>query len=72
MVAMHYFAAVGAEDIGQSEHEGGSCISFVVQDDVSGLEVQYNGEWIPVIPEEGKIVVNVADVIQVIKASILG
>ncbi|CDP12333.1 unnamed protein product [Coffea canephora] len=66
MAAIHYFAAVGAEDIGQSEHEDGSCISFVVQDDVSGLEVQYNGEWIPVIPEEGKIVVNVADVIQVL------
>ncbi|KAL3528367.1 hypothetical protein ACH5RR_007689 [Cinchona calisaya] len=67
MVALHYFPVTDdTKNVGTSEHEDANCITFVFQDDVGGLEVKENGEWIPVIPEQGKLVVNVSDVIQVL------
>ncbi|KAA8540958.1 hypothetical protein F0562_024904 [Nyssa sinensis] len=66
MVALRYFPATETENNGISEHEDGNCITFVVQDEVGGLEVCKNGEWIPVIPTEGSLVVNLGDVIQVL------
>ncbi|KAK2973537.1 hypothetical protein RJ640_010592 [Escallonia rubra] len=66
MVAMNYFPATESENNGVSEHEDGNCITFVLQDEVGGLEVQKNGQWIPVIPNEDTLVVNISDVIQVL------
>lgn len=66
MVSMRYFPATESENNGITEHEDGNCFTFVVQDEGGGLEVQKDGQWIPVIPEEGKIFVNVGDVIQVL------
>ncbi|KAI3953917.1 hypothetical protein MKW98_017741 [Papaver atlanticum] len=34
------------------------------EDDVGGLEVLKDGGWIPVVPIEGSIIVNISDVIQ--------
>lgn len=65
MVAMHYFPATESENNGITPHEDGNTVTFVVQDEAGGLEVCKNGEWIPVIPELGKIVVNLGDSIQV-------
>lgn len=65
MTTLHYFPATEIENNGITEHEDGNCITFVFQDDAGGLEVNKNGEWIPVIPSPGTIVVNVGDVIQV-------
>lgn len=65
MAAFRYFPATESEANGITEHEDGNCITFVFQDEVGGLEVRKDGEWIPVVPAEGKIVVNLADVIQV-------
>ncbi|XP_024523900.1 flavanone 3-dioxygenase 2 [Selaginella moellendorffii] len=33
---------------------------------VEGLEVNYNGQWIPVKPVEGALVINVADMLQIL------
>ena len=66
MTALHYFPASDIEDNGITEHEDGNCITFVLQDEVEGLQVRKNGQWIPVVPAEGTIVVNIGDVIQVI------
>ncbi|XP_059643255.1 flavonol synthase/flavanone 3-hydroxylase-like [Cornus florida] len=66
MAALNYFPATETEHTGVSEHEDGNCITFVLQDEVGGLEVRKDGEWIPVVPEVGTLVVNVADVIQVL------
>lgn len=66
MVALRYFQASNNENVGITEHEDGNCVTFVLQDKVGGLEVLKNGDWIPVVPTEGTIVVNVGDVIQVI------
>jgi isopenicillin N synthase-like dioxygenase len=66
MTAKHYFPATENENNGISEHEDGNLFTFVIQDEVGGLQVRKNGEWIPVTPEQGTIIVNVGDVIQVL------
>ncbi|XP_077250013.1 1-aminocyclopropane-1-carboxylate oxidase 1-like [Tasmannia lanceolata] len=66
MALLRYFPAMATENNGISEHEDGNCLTFVFQDDVGGLEVSKDGEWIPVTPKEGTIVVNLGDVIQVL------
>ncbi|KAK3018880.1 hypothetical protein RJ639_002832, partial [Escallonia herrerae] len=65
MQAYHYFPATGTENIGAAEHQDANCVTFVFQDDVGGLEVRKDSEWIPVNPAKGALVVNVGDVIQV-------
>ncbi|XP_020234573.1 flavonol synthase/flavanone 3-hydroxylase [Cajanus cajan] len=66
MVALRYFPASNNENNGITEHEDGNCVTFVIQDEVGGLQLRKNGEWISVVPTEGAIVVNVGDVIQVL------
>ncbi|KAK6123240.1 hypothetical protein DH2020_043019 [Rehmannia glutinosa] len=66
MSAKRYFTATETENIGISRHEDGNVITFIFQDDVGGLEVLRDGQWIPVVPSQaqGTLVVNVGDVIQ--------
>ncbi|KAI3454659.1 hypothetical protein Pfo_011322 [Paulownia fortunei] len=66
MVALRYFPATETENNGITEHEDGNCVTFVIQDEVGGLELRKDGKWIPVVPAEGTIVVNIGDVIQVL------
>jgi isopenicillin N synthase-like dioxygenase len=65
MAALRYFPAAEEEVNGISAHEDGNCITFVIQDDVGGLEVLNDGDWVPVEPVDGSIIVNIGDVIQV-------
>ncbi|KAG8379173.1 hypothetical protein BUALT_Bualt07G0060700 [Buddleja alternifolia] len=65
MSAKRYFPATDTENIGISRHEDGNIITFVLQDEVGGLEVLRDGQWIPVLPSPGTIVVNIGDTIQV-------
>ncbi|KAF3437733.1 hypothetical protein FNV43_RR20489 [Rhamnella rubrinervis] len=64
MASLRYFPATENENNGILEHEDGNCITFVFQDDVGGLQVRNNNQWIPVTPIEATIVVNLGDVIQ--------
>ncbi|KAL8123541.1 hypothetical protein AgCh_011495 [Apium graveolens] len=66
MVALRYFLATDNDNNGLSEHEDGNIITLVLQDDVGGLEVRKNGEWIPATPTEGTLIVNLGDVVQVL------
>lgn len=49
-----YFPATETENNGIAEHEDGNCFTFVFQDDVGGLEVCKNKEWIPIIPHKAQ------------------
>ncbi|KQJ84914.1 flavanone 3-dioxygenase 2 [Brachypodium distachyon] len=70
LAALRYFPSSSTEDSnGLSAHEDGNVATFVLQDDVGGLEVlgdDSNGGWILAEPVEGSIVVNVGDVVQVL------
>ena len=65
MVTMPYPPATDSENNGIFGHEDGNLITIVLQEDVGGLEVYKDGDWIPVIPAQGTLVVNLSDVIQV-------
>jgi isopenicillin N synthase-like dioxygenase len=60
MTAMHYLAATENENNGISEHEDGNLITFLFQDEIGGLQVRKNGEWILVTPDLGTIIVNIS------------
>ncbi|XP_027904918.1 scopoletin 8-hydroxylase-like [Vigna unguiculata] len=66
MVALRYLPASDGENNGIGEHQDANSVTLVIQDGVGGLQVRKNGEWIPVVPAEGTIVVNVGDVLQVL------
>lgn len=58
-------AAAGAQVPGFGSHTDFQVITVLWQDSVGGLQVLNNaGEWIHVIPIEGTLVVNVADLLQ--------
>ncbi|OVA09023.1 Oxoglutarate/iron-dependent dioxygenase [Macleaya cordata] len=66
MVAYRYFPATNNdENTGISEHQDANCITFVLQDDVGGLEVLKDGIWIPIIPNESSLIVIIGDLIQI-------
>ncbi|KAI3983462.1 hypothetical protein MKX01_038882 [Papaver californicum] len=66
MANLSYHPTTETESNGLSEHQDGNCFTLVFQDDVGGLEVLKDGGWIPVVPIEGSIIVNISDVIQVL------
>ncbi|KAL7098773.1 hypothetical protein ACP275_09G039400 [Erythranthe tilingii] len=66
MAALRYFPANETENNGITEHEDGNLVAFVIQDEVGGLEVKKDGKWIPVVPAQATIVVNLGDVIHVL------
>ncbi|KAK3161677.1 hypothetical protein QOZ80_1BG0080080 [Eleusine coracana subsp. coracana] len=66
MVALRYLPSTDEGEIGLSEHEDGSCISFVFQDGVGGLEVLKDGQWIPAEPVPGSIIINIGDILRVL------
>ncbi|GFP99375.1 flavonol synthase/flavanone 3-hydroxylase [Phtheirospermum japonicum] len=65
MSAKRYFPATDTENIGISKHEDSNILTFIFQDEVGGLEVLRNGQWIPVVPSQDTLVVNIGDIIQV-------
>ena len=65
LLSLHYLPASDFENSGKVEHEDGNIVTFVLQDDVGGLEVLHKGKWIPVPPAPGTLVVNVGDTLQV-------
>ncbi|PON57351.1 Isopenicillin N synthase-like [Parasponia andersonii] len=64
MAALRYFPETESESNRITEHEDANCITFVFQDEFGGLEICKNKEWIPVLPIQSTIVVNLGDVIQ--------
>lgn len=65
MIALWYFPATETENNGLSEHQDGNCITLVFQDEIGGLEILKNDNWIQIEPSEGDIIVNLGDMIQV-------
>ncbi|XP_027124380.1 1-aminocyclopropane-1-carboxylate oxidase 4-like [Coffea eugenioides] len=65
--AVHYFPIEKADQInGRPAHKDANCLTFIFQNEVGGLEVLKNEQWIPILPAKGTIVVNIGDVIQVL------
>ncbi|VVA16051.1 PREDICTED: 1-aminocyclopropane-1-carboxylate [Prunus dulcis] len=52
--------------MGTGKHTDGSFITVLLQDQVGGLQVLYENQWIDVPPTHGALVVNVGDLLQLI------
>lgn len=53
------------DEIGIGAHTDYNWFTFIYQDNTGGLEVQTRtGEWIPVLPRDGTLVVNIGDSMQ--------
>lgn len=65
MIAWHYPPATDNKKTGREPHQDTRCITFVLQDEVQGLEVEKDGVWIPIPPVKGALVVNVGVILQV-------
>jgi isopenicillin N synthase-like dioxygenase len=51
--------------IGSGAHTDWGAVTVLAQDDLGGLEVRLiNGDWIPVTPREGMLVINTGDLMQ--------
>lgn len=52
--------------MGLSPHSDGSALTLLLQDDqVEGLQVRKNNEWIPIQPIPYALVINIGDLIEV-------
>lgn len=65
LIALFYLPATETERIGTNSHKDVSCFTIVLHDEVEGLEVQKDGEWILIVPQPGALVVNIGDALQV-------
>ncbi|XP_047070157.1 2-oxoglutarate-dependent dioxygenase 19-like [Lolium rigidum] len=64
---IRYFPATSTEDTnGVSPHQDNTLITFVLQDDVGGLEILGSDGFVPVKPVEGTIITNIGDIVQVL------
>ncbi|KAK7256769.1 hypothetical protein RIF29_30237 [Crotalaria pallida] len=52
--------------VGMSPHSDATTITILMQhDEVCGLEIRHKGDWVPVIPKPGALVVNVGDITEI-------
>lgn len=62
-IARSQYGIVNSEHYGVAPHTDYGCITIVCQHGVGGLEVNINGQWCPVEPLEGVLVVNIGDLL---------
>lgn len=51
--------------MGVHHHTDAGALTLLLQDDVAGLQIHHGGEWLPVDPIPGTVVVNTGDIVQV-------
>lgn len=62
----HYYPPCPKQEltIGTDRHTDGSFITILLQDQVGGLQVLYENQWVNVPPMQGALVINVGDLLQ--------
>lgn len=58
MIMTRYLLTTQTDKIGKFEHEDANWITIILQEDIGGLDVCKDGEWIPVFPAKGMLAVN--------------
>ncbi|KAJ4842317.1 hypothetical protein Tsubulata_048000 [Turnera subulata] len=54
------------QTLGAVPHTDGNFITILSQDDVGGLQVFYQDQWVDIPPTQGALVVNISDLLQLI------
>lgn len=51
--------------MGTSQHADGNFITILLQDQIGGLQVLHENQWIDVPPMRGALIVNIGNLLQV-------
>lgn len=72
LILCHYYPACPEPELtmGSPRHSDNDFLTILLQDQIGGLQVLYQDQWVDVPPVPGALVINVGDVLQV-KFSIL-
>lgn len=68
---VNYYPPCPVADLtfGSPAHKDYGCLAILCQDEIGGLEILRNGQWVSVKPEKGFLTVNVGDIVQVLSNS---
>ncbi|XVF43571.1 hypothetical protein PTKIN_Ptkin02bG0050500 [Pterospermum kingtungense] len=63
----HYYPVCPQPDltVGLASHTDPGVLSIVLQDHIGGLQIKHEGDWVDVKPLHGALVINIADVLQI-------
>ncbi|XP_007045252.2 PREDICTED: 1-aminocyclopropane-1-carboxylate oxidase homolog 4 [Theobroma cacao] len=64
----HYYPCCPQPDltVGLSSHTDPGVLTVLLQDHIGGLQIKHEGEWVDVKPVPGALVINIADILQIL------
>ena len=67
LILCHYYPACPQPELtmGSPRHSDNDFLTILQQDQIGGLQVLYQNQWVDVPPVPGALVINVGDVLQV-------
>ncbi|KAL4351717.1 hypothetical protein GQ457_06G017070 [Hibiscus cannabinus] len=68
MMVGHYYPCCPQPDltVGIGSHTDPGVLTVLLQDHIGGLQIKHEGDWVDVKPVHGALVINIADILQIL------